>query len=95
MLDPVRLSRALNAVLDYAKGRCDIRPGFSTPMGEVPFVLATGTSSFALWPIHPLRAVPTVTEQKIILEAGGDPELRLGIHNRPLWVVNHLDDMSQ
>jgi hypothetical protein len=69
-------------------------------MGEVPFVLATGTSAFALWPIHPLRAVPSAPEQKIILDAAYDPELRLAIHNlfdlerRPLWVVNHLDSLN-
>lgn len=101
VLDPARLSRALDAVLDYAKGRCDIRPGFSTPLGEVPFVLTTRTSSFALWPIHPLCAVPSAAQQKIILEASDDPQMRLAIHNlfdlerRPLWVVNHLDGMTQ
>ena len=96
VLDPKRLARGLDAVLDYAKGRCEIRPGFATPMGDVPFILATDESSFAFWPMHPLCAVPSEAEQKIIVEAGGDSRPRLAIHNlfdmerRPLWVVNHL-----
>jgi hypothetical protein len=100
VLDPKRLSRGLDAVLDYAKGRCEIRPGFTTPMGDVPFVLVMGGSAFAFWPIHPLSAIPSEVEQKLILEAGKDVQLGLAVHNlfdmerRPLWVVNHLNANS-
>lgn len=100
VLDQQRLSRALGAVLDYAKGRCEIRSGFTTPMGEVPFVLVTGDSAFALWPIHPLSAIPSEADQTLILEGGNDAQLRLAVHNlfdlerRPLWVVNHLNSAN-
>jgi hypothetical protein len=69
-------------------------------MGDVPFVLVMGGSAFAFWPIHPLSAIPSEVEQKLILEAGKDVQLGLAVHNlfdmerRPLWVVNHLNANS-
>jgi Domain of unknown function (DUF1998)/Helicase conserved C-terminal domain len=96
VMDAKRLKIGLDAVREYARGRYEIFPGYSTPYGEVPMVLKSKKNRIALWPIHPLTAVPPSDQKEQIRAASGDADMRVSVSDlfdmerRPFWVVNQL-----